>query len=433
MIVGRILIIAVMIVLAGGWSVDISAYQVLGGPTSVTSQGTVPFLGPQALLDDFATNSTLNKWNCATGAFGSTLSVTTQPGYCTASWDPAGQALKLDYDVRYSTSYSGYYSQMGGGNLTSPTAYTAVSFLVKGAVGGEFFKVELKNTNSLKYWDATEATNYYRNTASVYVNDFHEDGKVTTAWRKVTIPLKNFVNLDSFSSMKEIVFTFENNMSSQNSSPTQGTIYIDNITFETTPVSAIKVDSFKDKVTVNSLGGNMGVTGNGTASLSFAPMSDAYHTCLNALKYDFNVSATYSYTAAFFIFGGGYTDNTVEKPDKGGWIKVLQNFNAFNAITFWARAETDAKNPVGFKVELHDFVGTGDGEPFYKIEASATNHLTASWQKYTIPFTNFKDWPPYQVPLDKSRISELVFTIEERNTPLGHEIGTIYIDDIRFE
>ncbi len=433
MIAGRILIVTVMMILAGGWSVDISAYQSLGGgPASIISQGAIP-LTQSAVLDDFASDSSLNKWNCVTGTFGSILTAITQPGYCAKSWDAAGQALKIDYDVRNLTSYSGYFTQMGGASLVTPTAYTAVSFSVKGAVGGEFFKIELKNTGSLKYWDATEATNYYRNTASVYVNDFHEDGKVTTAWRKVTIPLNNFANLDSFSSMKEIVFTFENNMSSQNSSPTQGTIYIDNITFETTAVSAIQVDSFKDKVMINSLGGNMGIStgGGATGQLSFASISDTQHAALNALKYDFDVSTPDSYAAAFFIFGGGYTDDTVEKPDKGGWIKVPQNFNSFHSITFWARAESDAKNPFGFKVELHDFLGTGTGEPFRAINLNASNHLTAIWQKYTISFDSFKDYS--DIVLDKTRIAEMVFTLEYWNTASNREIGTIYIDDVQFE
>ena len=434
MIAKRIIIIMAMISFAEGWlgGGDISAYQSLSDPVAITGQATIPFT-PGAVLDNFNADSPLNAWNCSTGTFGSILTTKTNPGYCTKSWDAAGQALKLTYDITQTNSYSGYFTQLGGGSLAG---YTAVSFYVKGSAGREFFKVELKNTGTTKYWDANDATHYYRNAASVYINDFLVGG-VTTTWQKVTIPLNNFANLDGLTSMKELVFTFENTQSTLNDhSPAKSAIYIDSIVFETAatfPVSIVKADAFGDKLFSNSLGGNIGVSGSdSTATLSFAALSDANHTSLNALKYDYDVHLPGSYIAAFFIFGGGYTDDTVEKPDKGGWLKVSQNLSAFNYITFWARAGNDATNPTGFKVELHDFSGVGTGEPFYTISWSGdSQHLTTNWQKYKIPLSYFADFD--SIILDKTRVSEMVFTIEYYNTPTGKEIGTMYIDDVQFE
>lgn len=417
-----VLIILVSAIIVAGSPLDMSAYTPVSSTVSISTQGTIP-LTPGPVLDNFNTNTSTNSWNSSTGTFASTTPV----GSCVTSWNAADQSLKLTYNVTTANSYAGYFSHMGGGSLAG---YTAVSFYVRGESGGEFFKVELKNTGTSKYLDAREGTNYYRNTASVYINDFL-DGGVTTSWRKVTIPFKSFANLDGVSSMKELVFTFESSQSGTNGSPKQGAIYIDTIAFENISVPAVKIEAAGDKVLVDSLGGNMGVTPPERGSLSFAPLTDASHTCTNALKFNFDVSAVGSYAAAYFIFGGGYTDNTVEKPDKGGWIKVPQDFSAYNYITFWARGESDTSNPTGFKVELHDFTGIGTGEPFYVITPGASNHLTATWQKYSIPLSSFKDWD--STVLNKSVVAELTFTIEYWNTPGGKEIGAMYIDDVQFE
>lgn len=411
------------------------AYTTLDTPATVTGRGTVP-LTQGAVLDDFATGSSLNKWNGTTGTYASTNAQGNPTATCTATWNSAGQMIQVDYNVNQSGSYCGYYSQMGGGNLTTPTTYSAISFYVKGKAGGEFFKVELKNAGTTKYWDATESTDYYRNTASVYISDFLPGG-VTTTWQKVTIPFHNFLNLDGFTSMKELVFTFEYSQSAANGSSTQGTIYIDTIQFETIAMTAVKVDPFGDKLTIDSFAGNQAVTGGdsgGTGILSFEALSDAGHSAANALKFNYNVSANGgSYAAASFVFGGGYTPSGVVgiNPEKGGWIKVVHNFNDFSKVTFWARAKDTATNPVGFKVELHDFSGVGTGEPFYKITTTAGNKLTTTWQKYSIPFSSFEDWS--HIALDKTRIGELVFTIENGNVLSGHSIGAMYIDDVRFE
>jgi hypothetical protein len=413
-----------------------------GTDRTVSVAGTATKLPtPGPVLDDFRYASLVNVWSTGTGTF-SRSSATPPPAneICSASYVNdinaySGYSLKLDYNVSAPGSFAGYYSKLASQALNG---YTAVSFYVKGSAGGEFFKVELKNTGTAKIWDGAEGTNYYRNSAFVYVNDFHESGAISTEWKKVTIPFHNFANLDGFSSMKELVFIFENGQSGANGSPTSGTVYIDNIVFETFPISAVKIDACKDKLLVNSLGGNMGVAaGGGSGSLSVAALSDANHTASNAVKFDYNISADWSYAAASSVFGGGYTDNTVEKPDKGGYIKVPHDFSAYTNITFWARvAASDANNSCGFKVELHDFSGEGAGEPFYKIDREKTNPSSApllktAWQKYTIPLASFMDWD--NIVLHKDHIAELVFTVEWNNTPTGYGVGTLYIDDVQFE
>jgi hypothetical protein len=373
------------------------AYRELYSSSAITGKGEIP-LNVQAILDNFDTGLTRNVWNCLTGTF-SKSSATNPPANekCAASYvvdaDAArGSCLKLDYDVSQTSSsdgkptFAGYYSQMGGGSLTKPDGsvlYTAVSFWVKGADGGEFFKIQIKNKSETQYlytnpYNSSDWTHYYRNEAAVYITDHLDGGVEKDVWKKVIIPFHNFANLDGWSAMSEFVIVFENSQSTANGSATSGTIYIDDIMFETAvtaPVSAVKIDSFGDKLLINSLGGNMSVSGTVTGGLlSFAPKSDAVHTCLNALKYDFKVPNDGNYMVASFIFGGGNDFKNpplitgMEIPDKSGWIPVSQDFSAYTNITFWARAESEGvDNPQGFKVELHDFFGTGNGEPFYRI------------------------------------------------------------------
>lgn len=407
------------------------AYTVIGGPAPLSGKGVIP-LNPGSVLDDFATNSSLNKWNCVTGVFGSTLTSTTQPGYCTKSWDATGQALKLDYDVRNSTSFSGYSSQMGGGSLTSPTAYTAVSFLVKGAVGGEFFKIQLKNNSTTSYADT--ASTYYRNLSSVYVTDYLTGG-VTTGWQKVTIPFHAFANLDGFSSMKEFVIVFEGDQSRANGIATpQGTIYIDNIQFETTAVTSVRVSYFGHKIGVCSLGGSMG---------NFDPAGNTYPTNPSAtysiVNSDYS-SAPYSMQTQYtvnpgfagqdFIFGGGNADSTltaVTHSEKMGWIAVEHNFTGFSSLKFSVRSLATGQNPVILRIELVDNGGTR-----YVRKASVTD----SWQPWIINFSEFVDANDVSKHnLEKTSIKQMNIVYEDWaiGDAGGNKVGGIYIDDIRFE
>ena len=163
-------VMAVMVMLMPIWR-DASAVTVVrqDGVGATASKVITP--GP--LLDDFRYAAPSNVWNCPTGTFSSASSPMPADAFCTASYtnDPAityggtGNSLQLAYNVTRSASYAGYYSKMDTGNLTSPTAYTVISFQVKGAAGGEFFKIQLKNTSTTSYSDTINNTNYYILTA----------------------------------------------------------------------------------------------------------------------------------------------------------------------------------------------------------------------------------------------------------------------------
>lgn len=428
---------------------NVCAYMPVSGPSSMKGQGEVPFT-PQALLDNFNAANGLNAWNCITGTFSkSTVIPTPSNEKCTASYVNTtgvayeGYSLKLDYDVSQTSSfdgkptYAGYYSIMkgpaGGGSLTG---YTAVSFYVKGSAGNEFFKVQLKNSSVTGYWSAEKSTHYQRNMSSVYVTDFLPAGNaITTSWQKVTIPLHNFANLDGVSSMLEFAILFENAQSIANKidpldptkhSPTSGTIYIDNIMFETNPVTIVKVDLFGDMVGTCALGGNLGTaSANGTISAAFSNNTNEFSPYKNGLSLTYNVTGVDAWAAAYLIFGGGNVDETVTPPvvienkNEMGWIAIPHDFSAYTKLTFRVRARSATENPVVLIVEAKDDVVT---------KSVTVSPVLEGWGLATINLTSFTG-------LNKSKIRQLTFTLQGNTIGVygGDRAGTIFIDAVQFE
>lgn len=429
-IIGIVLVVAIT-------SQTNMALAVTDRTVSVAGTATKP-VTPGPLLDDFRYAVPLNIWSVGTGTFSSSQLVTPPTNeICTASYINdanaySGYSMKLDYNVSALNSYAGYSSQLAAQPLNG---YTAVSFYVKGAAGGEFFKIQLKNNSEASYtytnpYDGNDHTNYYRNDAAVYITD-HLDGGVTTNWQKVTIPLHNFANLDNFSSMKEFVIVFENAQSNTNGSLKYGTIYIDDIKFENIPVTAVRVDPFGDKLGVCALGGGIGTgVGDGASEAlnksSFSALTNEFSPFANGLKIEYDVDTGFAYT--FLVFGGGNDFKKLpaitgmEKPDKAGWIPVPHDFSAYTKLTFRIRATSTTKNPEKIKVELVDNADVPRG-----VEVK---NITTSWTYYSIPLDGTLLNPGFE-NLDKSSIKQLTFVFE--NWRVADKSGVILVDSIQFE
>jgi len=363
-----------------------------------------------SILDNFNDGGVTNRWGGSTGAF------TGNGGTCTILNDSSVPfegdfCLKLNYDVTAATSYSGYYTQLQSTNF-STRGYLGIRFYVKGAVGGEFFKIEIKNNGS----------NANTNQASLYITDYL-DGGVTTSWRPVNIPFHNFANISDWTSMKELVITFEGDNARTNGSPDAGTIYIDKIEFitDSSIESVVRIDHYSDNLAINALGGTFFASGGGGAGCwySFAAASGTYHNYQRGLRLIYDVSPTGSYSYCSTFVGGG----------SDRWQKIPHDFSDYNYISFYIRADSSTRNPEGIKIELHDFSGVGAGEPFYTIGMNDANDITTSWKKFKIPLSSFKDWD--NIVLDKSRISEIVFAFEYWNA--ADKTGRVYIDEVQFE
>jgi hypothetical protein len=355
---------------------------------------------PGPVLDDFNDGGTLNNWGYNTDIFYSTGASCADSRDATSPQEGAF-CLKLDYDVSTSASYAGYWSKLGGEDLSG---YTSISFWVKGTAGGEFFKIELKNNSA----------DNNRNRAAVYVTDYL-DGGVTTSWQEVTIPFHNFVNLDSWNNMKELVLVFENSQSTTNGNPTQGTIYIDKISFGSSSVDEVRIDYFGDKLGTCALGGNTGswekVENAGDYSHSFTSTSGNYVSLPCALESVYNVTSTNPYGGQYIIFGGG----------ADGWTEIPHDFSAYNYVNLYVKAKSATENPKILKVEFVDRANP----PF---PAVYLREITTSWQLYTIPLSEV-------IGLDERKIEKITFVYEDWRIDGdgGSRTGVLYIDNLRFD
>jgi len=406
------------------------AYEQLAPPVGITSQGMLPVVvGP--LLDDFNYGSGINSWGDVTGVF-SSVDPPTANVFCTASYtdDPLvtfgdkAYSLQLDYNVADAGSYVGYVSSLAGADLSS---YNYISFWVKGAASGEFFKVELKNNSTTRYWSSSSATSYFQNSAAVYITDYL-DGGVTTGWQKVTIPLDAFTNLDGLTSMKEFVLVFENSQSSDNGSSTSGRIYVDNISFGKQFLGFVRVDHFSDKIGTSALGGNRGEGVAGANNPTITSDIDFVESSSGCLSLNYRLPA-WAGAWSFTPIGGGNTDDTCEQPGEAGWIKVPRDFGAYNSLHFKIKSSSVGDNPEVMKIELHDDPGGAHSD--YVVES-----ITTAWDDRDINFSSFTEGGT----LDPSTIEEMVFVLEywrifEAKGGQGPTItysGTVYIEDMEF-
>ena len=121
--------------------------------------------------------------------------------------DPAGYAVRLDYDVDSpNPAYNGFWMKLNGQNAT---AYNTVNFYVKGSKEAGFtkrIKIELKDMS---------------NKPSPYIVS-----GITDQWQKISIPFEKFRRVEDWASMNEFVVVFDD----INSNPKSGTIWIDQIT-----------------------------------------------------------------------------------------------------------------------------------------------------------------------------------------------------------
>lgn len=352
------------------------------------------------VLDDFNDGGWLNNWGYDTGSFYSTGVASCIDSRDATSPQEGPFCLKLDYDVSASSaSYAGYFSKLGGEDLSS---YTSISFWVKGTGGGEFFKIELKNNSA----------DDNRNHAAVYVTDYL-DGGVTTSWQEVTIPFHNFVNLDSWNNMIELVFVFENYQSETNESPLQGTIYIDTISFGSSSVNEVRIDYFGDKLGTCALGGNMGswekVKDAGDYTHSFTSTSGNYLSPPCALESIYNATSANPYGGQYIIFGGG----------ADGWTEIPHDFSDYDYVSFYVKAKSENENPKVLRIEIVDSSNTN----FVRTR----DKITTNWQRYLIPLSEFAG-------LDKSTIKKMTFVYEreEIDKDEGSRQGVLYIDDLWF-
>lgn len=361
------------------------------------------------ILEDFNDLDTLNNWLYSDLVGGDGGSGTCSLEVISSGAYEGVGCGKLTYNTPTSDSFSWFVSSLGLENLELSN-FNALSFWVKGAVGGEYFKIALTtkggNTSG-------------RSNGSIYINDFL-DGPVTTSWQKAVIPLKNFANITNFTKMNELTLSFDHNICISNGSALSGTIYLDDIRFTNniTGFSSIRVDYYSDKVKFCALGGK--VNGNGTGSLTYSFDSSEYHSGSNSLKMDYDVNSGYVFF--YHLLGGG----------KSGAPGMQIDFSDYNYLTFWAKSTnsnilgSNSWPYRGLKVEMD--VDDDSGTTYFQYAGT----ITSTWTKFSLPLSEFKSWgnPP---AIDKSKITKVVFGFDTNFLENEDKKGIVYIDEVQFE
>lgn len=139
----------------------------------------------------------------------------------------SGKSLELRYKKaneggKFGTGgWCGYYTVIKNGprNFFDATPYKYLTFYVKGAKGGENFKVGMAD----EVWEQREDS-----MKSDQIGAYLQAEKITTEWQKAKIPLDDFwVDTKKLAS---VAICFEGDVFPEGKG--EGTVYIDNLQFE---------------------------------------------------------------------------------------------------------------------------------------------------------------------------------------------------------
>jgi len=267
--------------------------------------------------------------------------------------------------------------------------YKAVSFWVKGSVGGEKFGVQIKDIEGPDWHMTTIPIQHYL------------PGGVTNQWQKVTIPLAAFKDVHTHDSLDGFAIVFEEELRSGT-----GIIYIDDVKFEgeSQPILVDNFDSMIDEnndfIYENALTGNM-------FTLIY-PSTDIFVTIYGTHDRNSPVSGT---GQCYHITYSGI------HPGAGGiWVTRLDGVNVSDkdTLTFYIKGLKGGEIP---NIYLGDISGN---KAYVDIEDYVT--VTQSWQRVNIPLADFSSRG-----IDLSCLMELQFVFEWELMS-----GVIYIDEIAF-
>lgn len=294
-----------------------------------------------------------------------------------------GNALELSYNFPEG-GWCGYWSFLhSDGSGQDLSGYTDLQMWVKGASGGEVFKVELKDSGG-----------NYRAIYATLVRGFESGAPAT--WTKLTIPLYNFAGVVDLTSIKQVNIVFDR-------PPRQGTVLLDRIAFTTdSPARALPaglvVDDFNDGSGPNNLGGSCGTMDPNPTSNSewiienYAGETEAYEG-LGCLK------LTYNRGISSWVGYWGF----LNKDQQG------VNVSSYNYLSMYVKGANGGES---FRVELKDGAG--------HTSKQTLSGITTSWQEFKLDLSSFSG-------VDLRNLTQVNFVMD-----LSPNSGTVYIDLLRF-
>jgi hypothetical protein len=371
--------------------------------TANVSAVVVSALPPDAdIVDNFNDANDLDFWEGAMGA----MEQVDGDGSIAHSFETVGAyegtSLKLTYDLTQESEWNGYFINLNDSALITKniSSYQQISFWVKGSVGGvEHLKIGLENTSA-------EIT--LRNRVAVYVNDYHPDGKITSEWKKVSIPMAAFSGLDTLATAKTLTFVFEKSYVDPTLHPSlaqTGSVWIDDVRFSADALPEVRVDYFGDNLGLNALGGQWGSMGDAgvDAMISFAPAvaGSVPWTMLS----EYNVNAV-AWQGHYCLFGGGVT----------GWTAYPTNLSNYQYFKFRARVRSDTENPKTIKIEFDSTVR----------RVKNFTGLTSTFQTFSVDLV--------ALSVDRSAIRQINIVYEKSRVTSfsGNKIGAVYFDNFEF-
>lgn len=313
--------------------------------------------------------------------------------YDRAVYFPEGkdqQAIKYMYDRRTEEEFVGAYLVV----LGDLSKFKTMTFLIKGAKGGETFEIGLNDVISNKREDAVYIGSIYR----------YLPGGITTEWQKVVVPLTDWFGPD-LSRVYSLVFHF-NEIG-------QGAFWIDEVAFHTEELvdreaeieqkGYLLLDNF-DHVDINLLGRKANAYKKLPSVCRFSRVTEGrLGPEGRSLRLNYNKEATgwCGYYTLLNQIDGDYFDLS--------W---------YDTVSFWVKG---AKGGEAFEIGMADrnWLTIGDSVKAGPVEKYLPGGVTTEWQEVVIPLSDFG-------ALDFSQMGSFVINFHKK------ESSTLYVDDLKF-
>ena len=309
------------------------------------------------------------------------------------------EGMLVRYHKTPDPSFSGAYVIV----LGDLSRFSAVSFWIKGAKGGEAFEIGVNDTISNKREDAVLAGSIYR---------YLPQG-ITIQWQQVIVPLEDFFGSD-LSRIYSIVFNFNEEG--------DGTFWIDQLRFHEQPLvdreaeivskGELLLDNF-DHSNLNLLGrkanaykrlpsvcefgrvASKPVPGTGTV-----PGTGQINRSLR-LEFDKQATGWCGYYTLLNQIDGAYFD-----------------LSPYKELRFWVRG---AKGGEAFEIGMADrsWLTIGDSVKAGALDQYLPKGVTTQWQEVVIPLSDFGK-------LEWSQMGSFVVNFYKPGK------GVLFVDDLRF-
>ncbi len=284
-----------------------------------------------------------------------------------------GNELQLDYNVITTTpvAEASYWTDLRRTNLLSQK--NTLFFKVRNSQGSEELAVQLSDCSQVPH-------------PKIKVSDYL-DGKITTDWREVAIPLAAFADGINWSCAGQLSFYFDAQPWFNSG---QGTVFIDDVKLGSISDIPLLVDHFDDCNQWSALISGWTPDITSTATIDAGPSHQH--------RYGGNGCG---YRIAYHIDGTA-----------GAWVySSLRDLDVTNYthLRFWLKGAKGSE-------PLHVYLVDKTGQQRYYEDIETTN----SWQEILIPLNYF-------YPVSLTNLSEIKFAFEWMPVE-----GEVYIDDISF-